>query len=176
MTLVVRSVRQRCRGKSKGQRPKVRRSGYVIWNHGAPGGIRTPDLQIRSLPLYPTELQARSLESNSCVSDLAIRLRTEALLPHPLQGSGLARFWMAVSGILTMPGLQRSSRFCVQEEGSVGVTTQDRGWAGSGNGIAKSTPRDDCLPLSRNRYDQLRNSHDGWNGECYRLLRNIFQL
>src|SRR5579875_1744084 len=58
MTLVVRSVRQRCRGKSKGQRPKVRRSGYVIWNHGAPGGIRTPDLQIRSLPLYPTELQA----------------------------------------------------------------------------------------------------------------------
>src|SRR5579875_3357704 len=49
MTLVVRSVRQRCRGKSKGQRPKVRRSGYVIWNHGAPGGIRTPDLQIRSL-------------------------------------------------------------------------------------------------------------------------------
>jgi hypothetical protein len=26
---------------------------------GAPGETRTPDLQIRSLPLYPTELQAR---------------------------------------------------------------------------------------------------------------------
>lgn len=28
---------------------------------GAPGGARTPDLQIRSLPLYPTELRARNL-------------------------------------------------------------------------------------------------------------------
>ena len=27
--------------------------------YGAPGVARTPDLQIRSLPLYPTELQAR---------------------------------------------------------------------------------------------------------------------
>ena len=27
--------------------------------NGAPGETRTPDLQIRSLPLYPTELQAR---------------------------------------------------------------------------------------------------------------------
>ena len=26
---------------------------------GAPGVARTPDLQIRSLPLYPSELQAR---------------------------------------------------------------------------------------------------------------------
>ena len=26
---------------------------------GAPGGIRTPDLQLRRLPLYPSELQAR---------------------------------------------------------------------------------------------------------------------
>jgi hypothetical protein len=26
---------------------------------GAPGEVRTPDLQIRSLPLYPSELQAR---------------------------------------------------------------------------------------------------------------------
>ena len=26
---------------------------------GAPGGIRTPDLQLRKLPLYPTELRAR---------------------------------------------------------------------------------------------------------------------
>ena len=28
-------------------------------NYGAPKGIRTPDLQIRSLPLYPAELWAR---------------------------------------------------------------------------------------------------------------------
>ena len=27
--------------------------------NGAPGGIRTPDLQLRRLPLYPSELQAR---------------------------------------------------------------------------------------------------------------------
>ena len=27
---------------------------------GAPKGIRTPDLQIRSLPLYPAELWARN--------------------------------------------------------------------------------------------------------------------
>jgi hypothetical protein len=27
---------------------------------GAPGGIRTPDLQLRRLPLYPSELQARA--------------------------------------------------------------------------------------------------------------------
>ena len=26
---------------------------------GAPGGIRTPDLLVRSQPLYPTELRAR---------------------------------------------------------------------------------------------------------------------
>ena len=28
-------------------------------NHGAPGGIRTPDPQVRSLVLYPAELPAR---------------------------------------------------------------------------------------------------------------------
>jgi hypothetical protein len=27
--------------------------------HGAPGEIRTPDLQLRRLPLYPAELRAR---------------------------------------------------------------------------------------------------------------------
>ncbi len=26
--------------------------------NGVPGGIRTPDLQVRSLPFYPTKLQA----------------------------------------------------------------------------------------------------------------------
>ncbi len=33
---------------------------------GAPGVARTPDLQIRSLPLYPSELQARALKQMSC--------------------------------------------------------------------------------------------------------------
>ena len=41
----------------------VRRSIQLSYTHhkwcGTPGGIRTPDLEIRSLPLYPTELRAR---------------------------------------------------------------------------------------------------------------------
>ena len=39
----------------------VRPPGVAVEAHleyGAPGETRTPDLQIRSLPLYPTELQA----------------------------------------------------------------------------------------------------------------------
>ena len=28
-------------------------------NFGAPGGTRTPDLQVRSLPFYPAKLQAQ---------------------------------------------------------------------------------------------------------------------
>jgi hypothetical protein len=42
---------------------------------GAPGGARTPDLQIRSLPLYPTELQAR-VKSRGLSQTIS-----EALLP-----------------------------------------------------------------------------------------------
>jgi hypothetical protein len=41
----------------------VRRSNQLSYTHhelhGTPGGIRTPDLEIRSLPLYPAELRAR---------------------------------------------------------------------------------------------------------------------
>ena len=41
----------------------VRRSNQLSYTHhewrGTPGGIRTPDLEIRSLPLYPTELRAQ---------------------------------------------------------------------------------------------------------------------
>jgi hypothetical protein len=29
----------------------------IKWENGAPGAIRTPDLQIRSLMLYPAELR-----------------------------------------------------------------------------------------------------------------------
>jgi hypothetical protein len=40
----------------------VRRSNQLSYTHhewlGTPGGIRTPDLEIRSLPLYPAELRA----------------------------------------------------------------------------------------------------------------------
>ena len=46
-----------------GARYLGRRSSQITEKNGAPGGIRTPDLQIRSLPLYPSELQARALES-----------------------------------------------------------------------------------------------------------------
>src|SRR5579884_955284 len=38
------------------------RIGRSTRKDGAPGGTRTPGLQIRSLPLYPTELQARFSE------------------------------------------------------------------------------------------------------------------
>ena len=31
----------------------------VIWENGAPGGTRTPDLLVRSQTLYPAELRAR---------------------------------------------------------------------------------------------------------------------
>ena len=34
--------------------------GVCAANFSAPGGIRTPDLEIRSLPLYPTELRAQT--------------------------------------------------------------------------------------------------------------------
>ena len=41
----------------------VRRSNQLSYTHhkwfGTPGGSRTPDLEIRSLPLYPAELRAR---------------------------------------------------------------------------------------------------------------------
>jgi integrase len=42
---------------------RMSNSLQVIGKNGAPGETRTPDLQIRSLPLYPTELQARCLKS-----------------------------------------------------------------------------------------------------------------
>ena len=45
----------------------VRRSNQLSYAHhkwlGTPGGIRTPDLEIRSLPLYPAELRARETSS-----------------------------------------------------------------------------------------------------------------
>lgn len=48
----------------------VRRSNQLSYTHhvvaGTPGGIRTPDLEIRSLPLYPTELRAHMRAPPKC--------------------------------------------------------------------------------------------------------------
>ena len=35
-----------------------RNTFWFLERFGVPGGIRTPDLQVRSLPFYPTKLQA----------------------------------------------------------------------------------------------------------------------
>jgi hypothetical protein len=52
---------------------------------GAPGGARTPDLQIRSLPLYPTELQAPDLNFSS----LRVPLATNAQARRQRAGRAL---------------------------------------------------------------------------------------
>src|SRR6188768_1168262 len=39
----------------------------TIWEIGAPGAIRTPDPQIRSLMLYPAELRVRGKWAHRCV-------------------------------------------------------------------------------------------------------------
>lgn len=44
----------------------VRRSLVLIFI-GAPGEIRTPDHQVRSLVLYPTELRARNPDSDGAI-------------------------------------------------------------------------------------------------------------
>jgi hypothetical protein len=47
----------------------ARDKDLVIWVSGAPGAIRTPDPQIRSLVLYPAELRAHSVELQCCLRD-----------------------------------------------------------------------------------------------------------
>jgi hypothetical protein len=42
-----------------------RRETVNLLKSGAPGEIRTPDLQLRRLPLYPAELRARNLQFTS---------------------------------------------------------------------------------------------------------------
>src|SRR5579864_705475 len=44
---------------------KGKRTGIAEQKSGAPGEIRTPDLQLRRLPLYPAELRARNLQFTS---------------------------------------------------------------------------------------------------------------
>jgi hypothetical protein len=41
--------------------------------NGAPGEIRTPDLQLRRLPLYPAELRARSSSVHRQVRPINLR-------------------------------------------------------------------------------------------------------
>jgi hypothetical protein len=40
-------------------------TGAKLLKNGAPGEIRTPDLQLRRLPLYPAELRAQLYESTT---------------------------------------------------------------------------------------------------------------
>ena len=54
-------LRKIARGFSPSQTKKTGRRKSGILFFGAPGGIRTPDLLIRSQTLYPTELRARVL-------------------------------------------------------------------------------------------------------------------
>jgi hypothetical protein len=49
---------------AEAKQPEVRR-GKIVELSSAPGEIRTPDPQVRSLMLYPTELRARSADSTT---------------------------------------------------------------------------------------------------------------
>lgn len=49
------------RAEDKNERGQRVIAGPVRFYGGAPGEIRTPDHQVRSLVLYPTELRARVL-------------------------------------------------------------------------------------------------------------------
>ena len=51
---------------------------------GAPGETRTPDLLVRSQPLYPPELRARYADSNS-LSVRVCNIRISACLPARLR-------------------------------------------------------------------------------------------
>ena len=58
-------LRARRKSKARARRKSRRFSGLVpstdeFCGYGAPGGSRTPGLQVRSLSLYPAELRARS--------------------------------------------------------------------------------------------------------------------
>jgi hypothetical protein len=46
--------------------------------HGAPGEIRTPDLQLRRLPLYPAELRARISSLHVAVLNAQVDFRADA--------------------------------------------------------------------------------------------------
>ena len=62
---------------------------------GAPGGTRTPGLQVRSLPLYPTELRARKSANHSTAGSQPIAMLESGFASarfsragHPASSSG----------------------------------------------------------------------------------------
>src|SRR5277367_4416486 len=64
---VVKKGRPGCSAGSTDYKNKVRPVAQIYCDkqNGAPGEIRTPDLQLRRLPLYPAELRART-ECSQC--------------------------------------------------------------------------------------------------------------
>ena len=52
-----RGVRAACRNPERSEGPRCQKSSRET---GAPGGTRTPNLQLRRLALYPIELRARA--------------------------------------------------------------------------------------------------------------------
>ena len=70
-------------------RPSLQARGLRKRKIGAPGAIRTPDPQIRSLVLYPAELRARR--------DLAI---------------GFGAYWQAAEAAADRQGLRRTGAVC----------------------------------------------------------------
>src|SRR5258706_9984646 len=69
------------------------------WEIGAPGAIRTPDPQIRSLMLYPAELRVSGKWGHRCVfavlqvrCAISVRRIERAAMKHPLSLAILALF------------------------------------------------------------------------------------
>ena len=61
-----------------------------LLRNGAPGEIRTPDLQLRRLPLYPAELRARANLHSLPASPEAIKPLSSHLLSRNDPESSLA--------------------------------------------------------------------------------------
>jgi hypothetical protein len=89
-----------------------------IRESGAPGGIRTPDLLVRSQTLYPTELRARLFRSNVSLPQATraySKLRpcsTPDFLPRPVSTSNPLRLF---------PNCRDAERRDVQGDGRYSV-------------------------------------------------------
>ena len=70
--------------------------------NGTPGGIRTPDHQVRSLVLYPAELRAHAAMVTHCHCAV---IRFRATVPQPRR-SAIA---VNCSGLVGRAGLMHSS-------------------------------------------------------------------
>ena len=58
---------------------------------GAPGEIRTPDLQLRRLPLYPAELRARAVQFTCGVGRHQMRTARRTCAQVPISGDWLRK-------------------------------------------------------------------------------------